>query len=176
MTSVNESEVNPMREIQIEKVMINMSVGQSGEPLERAKKVLAQISNQKVCTRQAKQTVKDFGIRKGEPIACLVTLRKDNAIDFLKKALEALENKLKISKFDEFGNFSFGINEHIDIPGTKYVPELGIIGMDVIVNLKRRGYRVKRKKIRKSNVGSNHLISKTEAIDFIKKNFGTVIT
>ncbi len=176
MESVNESVVNPMREIQIEKVIINMSVGQSGEPLERAKKVLAQLSNQKVCTRQAKQTVKDFGIRKGEPIACLVTLRRDNAIDFLKKALEAIENKLKISRFDEFGNFSFGINEHIDIPGTKYVPELGIIGMDVIVNLKRRGYRIKRKKIRKSKVGSNHLISKKEAMDFIQKNFGTVIT
>jgi large subunit ribosomal protein L5 len=175
MQSTKESKINPMREILIEKVIINMSVGHSGEPLERAKKILAQFSNQKVCTRKAKKTVKDFGIRKGEPIACLVTLRKGVAITFLKRGLEAIENRLEPSRFDEFGNFSFGIKEHIDIPGTKYVPELGISGMDVIVTIKRRGYRIKRKKIRKSHVGAHHLISKKEAIDFIRKNFGTDI-
>lgn len=172
MDDKNESNIRQMREIKIEKVIVNIGVGQSGEPLERAKKVLGQLTSQKVCTRRAKNTIKDFGIRKGEPIACLVTLRKDRAIDFLKKAMDAIGNKINSSGFDDFGNFSFGIKEHIDIPGTKYVPELGIIGMDVIINLERPGYRIKRKKIRKSHIGKHHQITKKEAIDFFQKSFG----
>ena len=175
MKNASESNINPMREIKIEKITINMSVGKSGEPLERAKKVLTQLTERKVCSIKAKNTIKEFGIKQGEPIACLVTLRRDRAINFLKRGLEALGNKLKASSFDEFGNFSFGIKEHIEIPGTKYVPELGIVGMDVNVNLERRGYRVKRQKIRRSQVGGRHLITKEEGMAFIQKNFGTDI-
>lgn len=175
MEDSSEPVNNPMREIRIEKIIVNMSVGKSGEPLERAKKILTQLTEQKVCTRKAKQTIKDFGIRQGEPIACLVTLRKNLAENFIKKALEAIGNKLEPSSFDDFGNFSFGIKEHIDIPGAKYVPELGIVGMDVNITLERRGYRVKRQKIRRSHVGRRHLITKEEAMTFIQKNFGTDI-
>ncbi len=65
---------------------------------------------------------------------------------FLKRGLEAVSNALKASSFDGNGNFAFGIKEHIEIPGTKYVPELGIFGMDVMGTLERPGYRIKRKK------------------------------
>jgi len=176
METKPEPEINQMKKIRIEKVIASISVGASGEPLERAKQVLNQLTNQKVCTRKAKQTIKDFGIRKGEPIACLVTLRNDRASDFLKKALEAAENKLKASSFDGFGNFSLGIKEHIEIPGTRYDPVLGIFGMDVNVTLERLGYRVKRRRIRGSQVGNKHLIAKDEAMDFIQENFEAEIT
>jgi large subunit ribosomal protein L5 len=166
---------NPMQNLRIEKVVVNVCVGKSGEPLEKAKKVLAQITGQTPCTRRAKKTIKDFGIRRGEPIACIVTLRKNKAYEFLKKALEAIGNKLHESYFDQYGNFSFGIKEHIDIPGTKYIPELGIFGMDVCVSLERPGYRVKRRAFHKSKIGKKHLITNEEAMDYIHEVFGTEI-
>jgi large subunit ribosomal protein L5 len=166
---------NPMRELRIEKVTVNIGVGKSGEPLEKAKKVLKQITNRTPCSRKAKKTIKEFGIRKGEPMACIVTLRRDEARSFLKKALEAAGDKISRSSFDRYGNFAFGIKEHIEIPGTKYVPELGIFGMNVAVTFERPGFRVKRRTIRRSTVGKGHLVSRDEAVDYIRSNFGTEI-
>lgn len=166
---------NPMLKPRIEKVTVNMSVGKSGEPLEKAAKVLEQLTGQRPCKRKAKKTIRDFGIRKGEPMACLVTLRKNKAKEFLKKALQAVDNKVPKQSFDGFGNFSFGIKEHIEIAGTKYVPELGIHGMDVSVTLSRPGCRVKRRHRAKSTVGARHLLSSEEAMLFVKEEFGVEI-
>jgi large subunit ribosomal protein L5 len=169
LTTKTETEAereNPMREIRIEKVTVNIAVGKSGDPLEKAKKVLQQITEHTPCQRNAKRTVKDWGIRKGEPIACIVTLRGEECESFLKRAIEAVGNKIPESSFDDYGNFSFGIKEHIDIPGTKYVPEIGIFGMNVNVTLERRGYRIKRRAMRTSQIGKKHVISKQEAMGF----------
>ena len=174
--SRGERAENPMLKPRIEKVTVNMSVGQSGKPLEQAATILQQLTNQKPSRRQAKKTVREFGIRKGESIACIVTLRKEKAEEFLRKALQAVDNKLSKYCFDRQGNFSFGIKEHIDIPGTKYVPELGIHGMDISVSLGRAGYRVKRRHRVKSQVGKDHLLTADEAVLFIKDEFDVEIT
>jgi len=166
---------NPMLKTKIEKVTVNISVGKSGEPLEKASTVLKQLTDQVPCKRKAKKTVRDFGIRKGEPIACLVTLRGEKARAFLTKAFQAVDNKVSKSSFDERGNFSFGIKEHIDIPGTKYTPQLGIFGMDVSVSLSRLGYRVNRRHRAKSKIGKNHLLKAEEAASFVKEEFGVEI-
>ncbi len=166
---------NAMLKPRIEKVTVNMAVGKSGEILERATKVLEQLTGQRSCKRKAKKTIRDFGIRKGEPITCIVTLRKEKAREFLKKAFYSLDNKISKEKFDNYGNFSFGIKEHIEMPGTKYVPELGIHGMDVCVTLCRRGYRVKKRRHAKSDVGSRHKLAPEEAVLFIKEEFGVEI-
>jgi large subunit ribosomal protein L5 len=166
---------NPMLKPRIEKITVNMSVGQSGKPLEQAATILQQLTNQKPSRRQAKKTIREFGIRKGEAIACMVTLRKEKAEDFLRKALQAVENKLSKYCFDNHGNFSFGIKEHIDIPGTKYMPELGIHGMDISVSLGKAGYRVKRRHRVKSRIGKDHLLTADEAVLFIKDEFDVEI-
>jgi large subunit ribosomal protein L5 len=168
-------QTNPMLKPRIEKVTVNMAVGKSGETLERAAKVLEELTGQRPCKRKAKKTIRDFGIRKGEPIACLVTLRKEKAREFLEKAFQAIDNKISKENFDDHGNFSFGIREHIEIPGTKYVPELGIHGMDVCVTLCRPGYRVKRRRRAKADVGSKHKLTPEEAMLFIKEEFGVEI-
>ena len=62
------------------------------------------------------------------------------------RALEAVEFNIKEKSFDTHGNFSFGIKEHIDLPDVQYDPDVGIFGMDVCVNLQKRGYRVKERK------------------------------
>jgi len=172
---VEEAKKNTMRTLRIEKVTVNIGVGKSGEPLEKAKKVLMQIADQKPCPRRARRTIKDWGVSKGEPIGCMVSLRREKAKGFLRRALEAVGNKLRESSFDDLGNVSFGIKEHIEIPGTKYIPELGIFGMDVNVTLERPGYRVKRRVLRRSKVGKGHLITKDEAKRFIIENFGAQV-
>lgn len=156
----------------IRKVTVNISVGKSGEPLEKAMKVLQQLTGQKPVKRKAKKTIRDFGIRKGEPTACIVTLRRERATDFLVKALQAVENKIPKSSFDRTGNFSFGIKEHIEIPGTKYIPELGIFGMDVSVTIGRPGYRVKERRRAKGRIGKKHLVNPEEAILFVNETLG----
>ncbi len=164
---------HPMREIRIEKVTINIGCGEGGEKLEKALKLLEKLTNQKpVVTKTHKRTT--FGMAKGRPIGAKVTLRKQKAYEFLKKAFEAIENKLPASIFDEFGNFSFGIKEYIDIPGMKFDPEIGIFGMDVCVTLERPGYHIKKKRI-KRKIGKKHLIKKEEAIEWVKKAFGVEI-
>jgi large subunit ribosomal protein L5 len=163
-----------MRRITVGKVVVNIGVGKSGEILEKAKSALEEITGQQPSVRGAKNTVRDFGIHKGEPIATMVTLRRNSAIDFLKRSIEAKGNILKSSSFDDFGNISLGIHEHIDIPGTKYNPEIGIFGMDVSVALTRPGYRIAKKREHKS-VGQKHRITKEEAIDFFKQSFGAKI-
>ena len=166
---------NPMLKPRIEKVVINSCVGRSGEPLEKAMKILEDLTGQKPCIRRAKRTIRDFGIRRKEPIACVVTLRGEKAKDFLKRAFQAIDNKVSKSSFDEYGNLSFGIKEHINIPGTKYNPELGIIGMDISVVLEKPGYRVKRRRRAKTKVGTEHLLSPDEAMSFLEEEFGIQI-
>ncbi len=166
---------NPMREVKLAKVVVHISVGKSGDMLEKAKKVLQEITGQKPCTKQAKMTIKEFGITEGEPIACLTTLRGEKAASFLKRGLEAVSNTLKKSSFDENGNFAFGIKEHIEIPGTKYVPELGIFGMDVAGTLERPGFRIKRRRIRPSRIGKAHKVSRQDAIEFLTQKFSVQI-
>ncbi len=159
----------------IQKVTVNISVGKSGNPLRKASQVLEQLTGQQPCKRRAKQTIRGFGIRKGEPIACLVTLRKERAKDFLEKAFQAVDNKLSKESFDQRGNFSFGIEEHIEIPGIRYKPEFGIYGMNISVTVGRPGYRVKRRRRAESKVGSSHLMTAEEAMLFIKDQFDVEI-
>ena len=166
---------SPMLRPKIEKVVVNISVGKSGEPLEKAAKVLKDLTGQNPCKRKAKQTIRDFGIRKGEPIACLVTLREQKATDFLKKVLPVVDNRISKNCFDRYGNFAFGMKEHIEIPGVKYEPEIGIFGMNVCVSLSRPGYRVKKRRREKAKIGSKHMLTLEEAMVFVKDALGIEI-
>lgn len=159
----------------IEKVVVNLNVGKSGEPLEKASKVLKELTDQTPVKKKAKKTVRDFGIRQGEPIACVVTLRKQKAIDFLKKVLPVVENKILRSSFDKQGNFAFGLKEHIEIAGVKYDPDVGIFGMDVCVSMGRPGYRVKNRRKGKAPLGSKHVLTPEEAVVFVKQTLGVEI-
>jgi large subunit ribosomal protein L5 len=166
---------NIMKNIRIGKVVINIGVGKSGEPIERAKKAIEEIAGQKPSERNAKDTIRDFGIHKGEPIGVMVTLRKEKAMEILKKLLAAKNNQVKGSSFDNFGNISFGIREHIDIPGVKYKPEIGIVGMDVAIALERPGYRVSRRSRIPAKIGKEHRISKDDAIAFFKEKLSVEV-
>lgn len=164
-----------MKRISVDKIVINIGVGKSGEPIEKAKKALLELTGQQPAVRGAKKTVRDFGIHKGEPIGTIVTLRREPALEFLRRVIAAKRNVLKASSFDNYGNISLGIHEHIDIPGTKYNPEIGIFGMDVNVVLSRPGYRIAKKSRKNAQIGRTHRINKEEAIDFFKQEFGAEV-
>lgn len=165
---------SPMKNIAISKVVINIGVGRSGEPVEKAKRALNVLTGQRPKVCGAKNTVRDFGIHKGEPIGAMVTLRRDKAVEFIKRVIAAKGNIIKASSFDDFGNLSIGIHEHIDIPGTRYDPDIGIFGMDVCMALSRPGYRISRRR-NKSSIGKNHRIKREDAIGFLKQSFGVEI-
>jgi len=162
---------NPMRRIYVQKVVLNIGVGRSGEVVERAQEVLRQISGRTPIQTKAKKTIRDFGVRKGEPIGVKVTLMGDEAFQLLKRLLIARGLKLPITSFDDEGNVSFGIKEHIEIPGTKYDPDTGIFGLDVNVKLERPGYRVARRRLCPSKVGRKQKVKRDEAIQFMKDTF-----
>lgn len=168
-------EKQPMLRPRIEKVVVNISVGKSGEPLEKATKVLKEITGKTPCKRKAQNSIRDFGIRKGESIACIVTLRKEEAVDFLKKVLPVVDNKLAGKSFDKQGNFSFGLKEHIELPGVRYDPDVGIFGMDICVSVIRPGYRVKNRRKEKTKLGSKHILTPDESMVFVKDTLGAEI-
>ena len=172
---IKKWEKQPMLQPRIEKVVVNLSVGKSGEPLEKAFRVLQEISGQQPVKKNAKISVRDFGIRKGEPIACVVTLRRQPAIDFLKKVLPVVDNRISKSSFDERGNFAFGLKEHIEIPGVRYDPDVGIFGMDVCVTINRPGDRVSDRRKHKAKVGTKHVLTPEESILFTKQTLGVEI-
>jgi large subunit ribosomal protein L5 len=168
-------EVTPMLKPRIEKVVVNLCVGKSGEPLEKASKVLQELTGQTPSKRKAQKTIRDFGIRAGEPISCITTLRKQKAIEFLHKVLPVIDKKLSKNCFDKHGNFAFGIKEHIEIQGVKYDPDIGIFGMDVCVSMARPGYRVKDRRKSKAKVGSKHVLTPEESMVFVKDALGAEI-
>jgi len=163
---------NQMKEIHLEKVVLNMGFGKSGDVIEIGKKALNQISGKKPSARNAKATQRDWGVRKGEPIGVAVTVRGKDAMEMLKRLFEAKGNQIKASSFDNFGNLSFGILEHIDIPGIKYDPKIGILGLDVAVSLSRPGFNIRLRSKHKAKIGKSHKISSEDAKDFLAKEFG----
>lgn len=165
--------MNPMKDLRLEKVTLNMGAGDSAPRLEASKKVLAVLTGKKVVvTKTSKRTT--FGTPKKKAIGVKVTLRKKEAVELLQRLMKAVEAKIKPSQFDSSGNFSFGIKEYIHIPGANYDPDIGILGLDVAVTLEKPGFRVKRRAKKKSVVGKGHTISKEEAIKWAEK-FGFIV-
>ena len=131
----------------VDKVVVHVGVGESGQRLVNAETIMKTITKQQPVRSIAKKTLPTFGIKKNEPIGAKLTLRGKAAEDFLVIALKAAGNTLKKSQFDMQGNFSFGIEEHTDFPGMRYDPDIGIFGMDVSVALKRAGYRIAMRRV-----------------------------
>ena len=160
-----------MREIIIEKITLNVGCG-TKTSLDNAQTVLRNVSGGKVVLTKTKKR-STFNVPKNKDIGCKITIRK-NTGSFLKRLLEAKENKLRMSNFDNTGNFAFGVREYIDVPGMEYDPKLGVLGFDVCVTLERPGYRIKRKRL-SSRLGKDHVIKKEDAMEFAKKTFGIEI-
>ena len=166
---------NPMREPRIEKVVVNIGVGEAGEKLVKAEKVLLMVTGQKAVRTISRTTNKDLGIRRGMPIGCMVTIRGKAAEKFLKTALWVKENRIASYSFDPEGNFSFGISDYTDFPGQKYNPEIGIFGMDISVVMSRAGKRVALRGRARGPIPRSHRLSRDEVMDFLRKKYGVEV-
>ncbi len=164
-----------MKKISLQKIVLNMGVGKSGDDIEVAKKALNQITGKKSSSRNAKATERDWGVRKGDPIGVAVTVRGNDAKELLKRLFEAKGNQVKDKSFDNFGNYSFGIKEHIDIPDVKYDPQIGILGLDVSVSLSRPGFNIRVRSKHKARLGKSHKITKKDAQDFFVNGYGVEV-
>ena len=164
-----------MREIRVEKVVVNVGVGEAGDKLVKAQKVLELVTRQKPTQTLAHTAVRDWGVRRGMPIGTKVTLRGKGAEEFLHRALSVRNNRLPAYSFDPRGNFSFGVPDYTDFEGMKYDPEIGVFGMDISVSLQRPGFRVARRRVRSRPVARHHRITRDEGIAFVKGHFGVEV-
>ena len=167
--------MNPMKNIRIEKITLNIGAGTDQTKLEKGIVLLNSIADATPIKTTTNKRIQEWGLRPGLPIGCKLTLRNYKAIKLLPRLLNAVNNKLMDRQFDSNGNIAFGIHEYIDIPGVKYDPKIGIMGFEVCITLERLGYRIKRRRLLPRKIPMRHRISKQEAIDFIRKNFNTVV-
>ena len=163
--------MNMMKSIRVEKVTLNIGAGKDQARLEKGVALLGAITNATPIKTVTNKRIQEWGLRPGLPIGCKITLRKQKAMLLLPRLLDAIEGRLKVKQFDENGNVAFGIKEYIEIPGVKYDPKIGIMGLEVCVTLERPGFRIKKRSIMSRKVPSRHRISKKEAIDFMSGNF-----
>ncbi len=166
---------NPMRKPYLEKIILNIGVGAGGEELERATSVLESISGRKPVKTLSKVNVKEFNLRKGRPIGTKITIRGKEAEKLLKRLLIVNNNKILRKSFDNYGNFGFGITEHISIPGIEYDADLGLWGLNVCGRIVRPGMRVRTRRVSRSKIPKLHYVSRDETQYFIEKQFNAEV-
>ena len=160
-----------MRQISVEKVTLNIGAGKDQTKLEKGMKLINNITGQSPVKTFTKKRIQEWGLRPGLAIGCKLTLRKGKATELLKRLLEAKDNTLQESNLDNEGNISFGISEYIDIPGVDYDPDIGIMGLQVCITLRRSGFRIKHRAIKRREIPKKIRIRRGESIDFMKKLF-----
>jgi len=164
--------MNAMQMPRIEKLTLNIGAGKDQARLDKGVILLKHITGIDPIKTVTNKRIPNWGLRPGLPIGCKITLRKQKAKELIRRLLEAKKKTLVESQFDNFGNISFGIEEYIDIPGVAYKPELGVFGLQVCITLEKPGFRIKKRALLKKEIGKTHLITKINAIDFMKHEFG----
>jgi len=133
---------NPMKVPKLDKVVINMGVGEAVADSKKIKAALSElelISGQKPIATKARKSIAGFKLREGMLIGAKVTLRRDRMYEFLDRLTNIALPRVKDFRglngrsFDGRGNYAMGLKEHIVFPEINYDQVEDIRGMDIIV-------------------------------------------
>ncbi|MDE1856003.1 MAG: 50S ribosomal protein L5 [Candidatus Micrarchaeota archaeon] len=167
---------NSMKDITLEKLVINIGIGSNEQLLQNSKALIQKLTGRNAVPTVAKKRDPSLNIRRGQIIGAMVTLRKDAAAEMLKKALDANNNVVKERSIND-NSFSFGIKEYIDFTGVKYDPKIGMLGMNINANFARKGKRVEMRRRARSISGYDHKkVTKDEIINYITTAFNAKVT
>jgi large subunit ribosomal protein L5 len=168
--------MNPMKQIRMEKLTLNVGAGTNQELLKKGMKLLKNLAGIEPIKTISEKRIPAWGVRPGLPVGCKLTLRGEKKIaPLLKRFFMSKENKIPKRCFDDKGNLSFGIHEYINVPDLAYDPSIGIMGFEFSVTVTRPGYRIKKRRKLTRPVGKAHQITQQESIDFFKENFHIVV-
>jgi large subunit ribosomal protein L5 len=167
--------MNPMEQVRIEKVTLNIGAGKEQAVLEKGISVIKSLTGIEPQKRVASKRIPAWGVRPGLPVGCRLTLRGPDAEKMLKRALKAKDFTLTKAHFDNAGSIAFGIPEHIDIEGAQYDPKIGVMGLQICVTLEKPGFHVKRRRVRPASIGRKHRITQEESMRFMKEHFGVTV-
>jgi len=167
--------MNVMRDIILEKVVINIGTGNDTNAQSNAKKLLTSLTGKKSTNTVSKRRIPAFKITTGTHIGAFITIRGKPAKSLSERLFKTVDNQIQIKAIS--GNtVNFGIKEYIDIPDLKYDPTVGVIGMNVNISFKRKGMRVQTRKRACSKVKKRHrLINREDIITHLKEKEGVKI-
>ena len=133
---------NPMTIPRIEKIVVNMGVGEAatdGKAIDAAVADLAQITGQKPLVTRARKSIATFHLRAGMPIGAKVTLRQDRMWDFLDRLVAIAIPRIRdfrglpVKSFDGRGNYSLGVTEQTIFPEIDFDKVDHTRGMDITI-------------------------------------------
>ena len=132
---------NDMMIPKLEKIVINMGVGEAVKDTKKVKQAaeeLSLIAGQKAVITKAKKSVAGFRVREEMPLGCKVTLRGDRMFEFLDRLINVAMPRVRDFRgvkpaFDGRGNFAMGLKEHIVFPEIDFDKVDEVLGMDIII-------------------------------------------
>lgn len=172
---MNMAGENPMTGIYIDKVVLNIGIGPNEAMLQNAKMLLEKLTGHQPVPTLSKRRVPELKLRKGQIIGAMVTLRNKEAMEMLRRAIDANDGMLKSSSIAN-NSLSFGIKEYIYFSGVKYDPRIGMLGLNVNASFTRKGRRVESRRRKRSRSGIWHRkISNEDIASYIGSNFGAKV-
>ena len=133
---------NPMQVPRIDKVVLNMGVGEAvndRKKVDLAAADMAAIAGQKAVITHARKSIATYKLRENQPIGCKVTLRKAKMYEFIDRLVNVALPRvrdfrgLNPKSFDGRGNYTIGIKEHLIFPEIDYDKVESTLGMDIVV-------------------------------------------
>lgn len=165
------AEANPMQNIVIDKVVLNIGIGSNEDMYTNARLLLEKLTSRKPIQTVSKKRLPEFKIRKGQVIGAMVTLRNKEAEDMIRRALDANDNVLKYSSISN-NSLSFGVKEYIYFSGVKYDPKIGMLGLNLNASFTRKGRRVELRRRKESKMGKRQKkISNDDIANYIENKF-----